>query len=243
MKLQNSKRKGFYMALLVGGAALFTITYTVDSIKSASEKLASVNRAKNSLETSDDMKISNELSSNYEINNKEGIDDKGAEKKETKTELMTKQVINQNNEAVSSKKLQFSEEKGLNWPIKGKIIKEFSMDRLVYFPTLGNYKTNPAIFIEAKKGDLVKSSYMGDVIQIGENKEIGKFVEILIGNDYKLVYGQLENIKIKNGQRVDENTVIGQIGDPSAYYHKEGNHLYFKVIQKDKEVNPMLLLR
>jgi murein DD-endopeptidase MepM/ murein hydrolase activator NlpD len=244
--MKNCKRKGFYTALLIGGLALFTITYTVDSIKGVSERLASVNRAKNSLETSEDIKINNDLSSNYEIKNhevKDKMKDKRVDQKEIKKDAEKKQVMTQNKKTIQSKNLYFDEEKGLNWPIKGKIVKEFSMDRLIYFPTLGSYKTNPAIFIAAKNGDTVKSAYMGDVINVGENKEIGKYVEVSIGNEYELLYGQLKNIKVKKGDRVDANTVIGEIGKQSSYYIKEGNHLYFKVIQEGKPVNPMLLLR
>lgn len=240
--MKIGSKKGFYIALLVGGLALFTITYTVDSVRGVSEKLASINRAKNSLEISEDMKVNNELSSNYKIKAREETKDKKIVHNEIRKGKKKKDIA-LDTKIEHSKKLYFNEEKGLNWPIKGKIIKEFSMDKLIYFPTLANYKTNPAIFIEAKEGDVVRSAHMGDVISIGENKEIGRFVEILIGNDYKLVYGQLKNIKVKKGDRIDIDTIIGEIGEQSAYYTKEGNHLYFKVIQNEKPVNPLLLLR
>ena len=58
----------FYISLFVGILALFSLSFTVKEIKNASDKLASINKAKNSLENNTDAKINNEISSNYALN-------------------------------------------------------------------------------------------------------------------------------------------------------------------------------
>ncbi len=51
--------------------------------------------------------------------------------------------------------LTFSDSDTLVWPIVGNILVNYSMDKTVYFPTLQQYKYNPAIIIQANEGDLV----------------------------------------------------------------------------------------
>ena len=51
--------------------------------------------------------------------------------------------------------LDFKEEDGLVWPIVGDVLVNYSMDKTVYFPTLQQYKYNPAIVIAANKGDSI----------------------------------------------------------------------------------------
>jgi len=60
-----------------------------------------------------------------------------------------------------------------------------------------------------------------------------------------LVYGQLdeETLNVKVGDKLNQGEVIGKIAQPTKYYTVEGSNLYFKVLQDDKTVDPMLLLR
>lgn len=243
MSMKSNKKNSFYIALLVGVVSLFAITYIVNGIRNVSDRMASVNKAKNSLESSEDMKISNEISSNYKLR-KENVKEKKKIKIKEKKESFNKNIVEEKDRKKSvEEKLVFNEDKGLSWPVKGKIIKEFSMDKLVYYPTIGSFKVNPAIFISAKIGDSVKSAYKGSITDISENKEIGKYIEMEIGNEYRLIYGQLTDIKVQKGDKVEEGSIIGKVGKTTDYYSKEGNHIYFLVKQKDEAINPMLLLR
>ena len=64
-----------------------------------------------------------------------------------------------------------------------------------------------------------------------------------IGNGYSVIYGQLKDVKLKVGDKVNEGDTIGMIAEPTKYYTVEGSNLYFEVMKDDKTVNPMLLLR
>lgn len=244
------QKKGFYVALLVGGIGVFSLCYTVKGIKEAGDKLASINKARNSLEQN----INNDISSNYALNDKnkedrtvvkEKLKEKNVEKdKKLKVaSKKSKDVVQVVRAGDKITKLNFDEEKGLTWPIQGKIVKEYSMDRLVYFPTLGVFKANPAIFIQGKENMDVKAAYRGIVTRVDEDKNIGKFVEMVIGDNYKLIYGQLKDIKVKKGDDIVEGQVIGKLAKVTPCYSKEGIHLYFKVMENNKNVNPLLLLK
>lgn len=139
--------------------------------------------------------------------------------------------------------LKFDEEKGLLWPLKGDVIMNFSMSNSIYFQTLDQYKCNPAIVIKAENGSKVVSAAECIVTDIIHHEETGLTVVTSVGSNYQLTYGQLKDLKVEVGDRVEEGQVIGSIEKPTKYYTLEGSNLYFKVDQNDESVNPLLLLR
>ena len=65
--------------------------------------------------------------------------------------------------------LHFSEE--LLWPMEGNVIINYSMDSTVYFPTLDQYKYNPAVIIAGEVNDKVYAVAKGQIKSI-ENDEV-----------------------------------------------------------------------
>ena len=120
---------------------------------------------------------------------------------------------------------------------------EYSADRVVYFKTLAQYRTNPALVIGAKEGTDVKASADGVVTSVETSEETGRTVTMSIGDDFTVSYGQLQDVAVGQGDKVSEGQVIGKIAKPSKYYTEEGSNLYFQVKEKKETVNPMLLLR
>lgn len=162
-------------------------------------------------------------------------------KVEPSKEPETVSVMSKKNNVLSG--LKFDEKKGLAWPASGNVIMKYSDDQGIYFATLGQYKVNPAIIISAKEGSKVVSAAKGVITSISKNEETGTTIEMAIGNDYTLTYGQLKDVCVKKGDTVSEGQQIGKIAKPSKYYVVEGSNLYFKVTQDDKTVNPMYLLK
>lgn len=139
--------------------------------------------------------------------------------------------------------LHFNAESGLLWPVKGNVLMNYSMDRVIYFETLEQFKCNPAIIIDAKVGTEVLSAAKSIITSIEENAETGITVTASIGNGYSLVYGQLNDVKAEVGDTLDEGEVIGTIAEPTKYYSLEGSNLYFQVLKEEETINPMALLR
>ena len=50
---------------------------------------------------------------------------------------------------VSALALSFTKESRMSWPVEGEVISSFSMDATVYFPTIDQYKYNPAMLIRS----------------------------------------------------------------------------------------------
>lgn len=140
-------------------------------------------------------------------------------------------------------KLSFAEDDGLLWPVTGDVLLNYSMDHVVYFATLGEYKCNPAILIGAKVGTKIVSAAKGIVTAIENDDETGLTITMEIGSDYSVIYGQLKDVSVKVGDLVEEGATLGMVAKPSNYYTVEGSNLYFEVINDKEPVNPMLLLR
>ncbi len=140
-------------------------------------------------------------------------------------------------------RLHFDQETGLLWPVEGDILIEYSADKVVFFPTLSQFKTNPALIIGSEVGTSVKASADGVVKRIEKNEETGTTVTVAIGDDFKVVYGQLKDVAVEKGDEISEGQVIGKIAKPTKYYSVEGANLYYQVLQKGETVNPLVLLR
>ena len=135
--------------------------------------------------------------------------------------------------------LDFHEEDGLVWPIVGDVLINYSMDKTIYFPTLQQYKYNPAIVIAATQGENISAAANGRVTSVGYDPVIGNTVVMDLGNGYELTYGQLENIIVSEGSYVSVGDGIGTVASPTKYYSLEGTNVYFKLTKDGKPINPM----
>lgn len=139
--------------------------------------------------------------------------------------------------------MKFDEEKGLKWPVKGEVIMKFSGETPVYFKTLAQYKSNPAILIAAKEGVNVCAPCDGIVSDVGKDEEIGEYFELSIGDNYKIRLGQLENIQVKKGDNIEEGQLIASVSEPTKYYTLEETNIYMKMTNDGEAVDPLLYLR
>lgn len=138
--------------------------------------------------------------------------------------------------------LTFSDSDTLIWPIVGNILVNYSMDKTVYFPTLQQYKYNPAIIIQASEGDLITSASAGKVKSVFQDPKIGNAVVMELGGGYEATYGQLTNILVSEGSYVAAGDIIAEVAAPTKYFSVEGTNVYFKLTKDGEPVNPMMKL-
>lgn len=133
----------------------------------------------------------------------------------------------------------FGEDSSMMWPTVGNVILNYNMSNTIYFPTLDVYRCNPAIVISAPEDSLVSAAADGLVIAVYETNETGLTMEIALGNDYVMTYGQLKNLTVGVGSQVKRGDVLAAVAAPSQYYTVEGSNLYFKLDKAGTSVNPM----
>ena len=152
-------------------------------------------------------------------------------------------VIIEANAGAEAPPLSFSAETDqLLWPIAGNILMDYSMDKTVYFSTLDQYKYNPAIIIEGSVDQNVLSAASGKVISIENVDETGTTITMDIGSGYQVIYGQLKEPAVQQGDYVQAGALIGYVAEPTRFYSKEGSNLYFQVLKDGESINPKELL-
>lgn len=138
--------------------------------------------------------------------------------------------------------VSFGEADTLSWPVAGNVVLDYSMDGSIYFPTLQQYKYNPALVIGSDEGAQVLASARGIVESIAVDGETGTTITMSLGNGYKLKYGQLQGLAVAEGDVVNEGDLIGYVSQPTKYYCTEGTNLYFAMTKDEKPVDPILYL-
>lgn len=147
-----------------------------------------------------------------------------------------------NIEAQIEPTVNFQEESLLTWPAAGTVLMDYNMDGTVYFKTLNQYKYNPALIISSEVGNQVVASAKGIVESVKTNEETGTTLTLNLGNDYSLVYGQLKEVAVAEGDVVERGQLLGYVSEPTKYYCEEGSNLYFQMKKEGEPVDPFLYL-
>lgn len=145
------------------------------------------------------------------------------------------------NDATSSQesKVDKAEEKfapDSKFPVAGKITSTFGMRRHPFF---GDWRFHNGIDIAAKEGTPIFPLMPGKVLFSGEVSGYGKMVVIDHLNGYKTVYAHNKVNLVKEGDEVDESTVLAEVGSSGL---STGPHLHFEVRYKDERIDPLTLL-
>ena len=138
--------------------------------------------------------------------------------------------------------LDFGENSMMQWPLQGDVLIDYSMDGAVYFPTLEEYKYNPAVILSAEESQAVQAAANSKVVSVTQDEETGVTVTMDMGNGFQAVYGQLQDVCVEPQQIVEAGTVIGTVAAPTKYYSEEGTNLYFAVTKDGQAVDPVMYL-
>lgn len=143
------------------------------------------------------------------------------------------------NGAAKAVTLNYNGTDKLGWPIRGNVILDYSMETTTYFPTLDQYKCNPALIIQGEVSDPVCAPADAVVLEVGANEEIGNYVVLDLGSDYTAVCGQLKDIQVARNQYVSKGTMLGYVSEPTKYYSVEGTNVYFELMHSQKPVDAL----
>lgn len=141
--------------------------------------------------------------------------------------------------AAARNELHFSPEEGIDWPLEGNVILNYSMDATVHFVTLDQYKYNPAVIIEGEVNDKVCSVAKGKVVSIENNEVTGCTMTVDLGDGYSAIYGQLKEPNFTVGDYVEAGHILGYVAEPTKYFSVEGSNLYFAMEKDGQPMDPM----
>ena len=145
-------------------------------------------------------------------------------KQKTKPDIAKKKSKSQQSIVSIDKKML---ELSFGWPIKGRVIKSFSLSR------------NKGIDIAGKKGQSVNATEAGQVVYGGQGLiGFGKLLIIKHNDVYLSAYANNGRLLVKEGQQVEKGQVIAEVGDVGI----KRTSLHFEIRKNGKPVNPLKLL-
>jgi murein DD-endopeptidase MepM/ murein hydrolase activator NlpD len=121
-------------------------------------------------------------------------------------------------------------------PVDGHISSKFGMRK---HPINGNHRFHYGMDIAAPEGTEIYPYREGKVIFSGDQPGYGNTVIIDHGDGHISKYAHNRVNLVKNGDRVDEGTVIAEVGSTGL---STGPHLHFEVRQNGKPINPEVIL-
>jgi murein DD-endopeptidase MepM/ murein hydrolase activator NlpD len=80
----------------------------------------------------------------------------------------------------------------------------------------------------------------GTVRRAGINGSYGRFIEIDHHNGFMTRFGHLHKIKVKKGQEISKDDVIGLMGSSGR---STSTHLHYEVLFNNKQINPLSLIK
>ncbi|MCL4361026.1 M23 family metallopeptidase [Candidatus Dependentiae bacterium] len=108
----------------------------------------------------------------------------------------------------------------------------------------GSWGFHTGVDMAASKGTFVKSAGSGIVTQAGYESGYGNTVVVTHDRKFKTRYAHLDKILVKTGAKVDQNVIIGKVGD-TGFVRKKGrdaSHLHFEVYVFGKQINPFYFM-
>lgn len=149
------------------------------------------------------------------------------------------EIIEETPVQTPARALSFVSNDVLMWPVDGNVVICYSMDETVYFPTLDQYKYNPTLIISGEVGEEVLAAAECEILSIEETAQTGVTVTVNLGNGFEAVYGQLKDVQVEVGDRIQQGDLLGYLNDPTKYYSVEGCNLYFQLLENGEPVNPL----
>lgn len=140
-------------------------------------------------------------------------------------------------------------EHSLPWPVSGRIKSSFGREAV---PGLNTWLMREGIRIETGRGSAVRCVFGGEVIYSASFRSYGNVVIIGHKGGFFTVYGLLQSIAVKNGQRVKARHIIGTAGlDTQEGVHTTKRRdspanpgaLYFEIRSGEDAVNPVKWLK
>ena len=129
-------------------------------------------------------------------------------------------------------------------PLKGEVLMAFSVDQLVYSPTLADWRTHDGVDISAKPGATVLAATAGTVASVEDHPLMGTTVVIDHQGGYTTTYSNLQSKPtVEPGDLVTAGQIIGAVGRTAAAESAQGPHLHFSVTRDGEAVDPGAFLK
>lgn len=184
----------------------------------------------------------NEASNETNTLEQNSIKENNTQNTEKKTETKKQNVIPKKeavNPGNTEKEETKKEEIKFSAPVKGKILRDFARDSLVYSDTLQEWVTHNGVDIKADKTAVVTAAAKGKVYAIKNDPRYGLTVIINHDDGYQTIYANLLTAEyIVEGEEVEAGQTIGTVGKTATFEFSDDYHLHFELLKDNNYLNP-----
>ena len=126
------------------------------------------------------------------------------------------------------------------WPVKGEVLRDFSVETLSLDPTLEDWRTHDGLDIAAAQGTKVIAMAAGTVTQVYDDGLMGTTVVVDHGNGLTTLYANLaQQPTVKTGDGVETGTILGAVGSTAIAESGVDSHLHLEAWDDGVPVDPL----
>ena len=126
------------------------------------------------------------------------------------------------------------------WPVKGEILRGFSLEVLAPDPTLEDWRTHDGLDIAASTGVEVLAMGAGTVTEVFEDGLMGTTVVVDHGNGLVSTYCNLaQDPAVAVGDTVEPGTILGAVGETAIAESGMASHLHLEACLEGEQVDPL----
>ena len=125
------------------------------------------------------------------------------------------------------------------WPVKGVVLRDFTVETLSLDPTMGDWRTHGGMDIAAAQGVQVLSISAGTVAQVYDDDLMGTTVVVDHGGGLQSWYSNLApETAVAQGDQVDIGSVLGTVGGTAIAEVGVEPHVHLETILNGVQVDP-----
>ena len=129
------------------------------------------------------------------------------------------------------------------WPVKGNVLRDFSVETLSPDPTMGDWRTHAGIDISADLGTRVLCMTEGTVADVWEDEKLGTCIRVEHGGGLESVYANLSpQPTVKQGDPMGIGAILGAVGTTANAESGMAPHLHLEVFRGGEAIDPTELL-
>lgn len=129
------------------------------------------------------------------------------------------------------------------WPVKGEVLRTWSMETLRYDKTMGDWRTHEGVDIAAGLGTQVVAPAGGTVSELYDDDLMGTTVVIQHANGVMSMCSNLAAVPaVEIGDPVRTGDVIGSVGATAIGESEEASHLHLEMTKDGQKVDPLAYL-
>ena len=129
------------------------------------------------------------------------------------------------------------------WPVKGEVLRAWTVEKLSYDETMGDWRTHDGIDIASPAGTQVMAPAGGTISDLYTDDLMGTTVVILHADGVMSTCSNLAAVPtVEIGDPVRTGDVIGSVGTSAIAESAEASHLHLSMTKDGESVDPLRYL-